>query len=319
MKNILIVGGAGYIGSYVVKLLRSRNYGVIVLDNLSTGDPHAVPAEILLRGDTANTRFLEYIFTENAIDGVMHFAAYKDVGESVRDPSVYYQNNVANTVNLLDTMRRFSINHFIFSSTAAIFGVPKQLPMNENHSCLPINPYGKTKLMVEEILKDFDTAYGLKFCALRYFNAAGADPSGEIKIGHFNQPNLIPIVLRSVKQEEAVKINGTDYQTKDGTCIRDYIHIHDLATAHLAAMEKLMSGSASCCYNLGNGQGFSVREVIDTAQKVTGKNIEVIEGPRRPGDPPVLYADASLAKQELAWVPQYPALETMIQHSWQAF
>lgn len=319
MKKILVVGGAGYIGSYVAKMLNAHHYDVVILDNLSTGDANAVQNLTLLRGDTANTRFLEYIFTEHAIDGVMHFAAYKDVGESVTDPAIYYQNNVANTINLLDTMRRFSIRHFLFSSTAAIFGIPQHLPINESHPCVPINPYGKSKLMVEDILKDFDSAYHIKSCCLRYFNAAGADPSGEIKIGHFNQPNLIPNILNCVKNKRAVKINGIDYQTKDGTCIRDYIHIHDLATAHIAALERLFAGEPSSNYNLGNGQGFSVREVIDSAQKVIGCDIETVEGPRRPGDPAVLLADATLVRKELNWQPQYPEIDIMIRHAWEAF
>jgi UDP-glucose 4-epimerase len=244
----------------------------------------------------------------------MHFAAYIDVGESVKDPIKYYQNNVVNTLNLLTAMLRHHIRHFVFSSTAAIFGNPVYPRISEDHPCHPLNPYGESKLMVEKMLHDLDTAYGLKFACLRYFNAAGGDPNGKIKNFQKYSSNLIPIILRNLKTNLPVTIFGTDYATPDGTCIRDYIHIEDLGKAHLIVLKHLLSGGASTCYNLGNGKGFSVREVIDTVEKVLNQKVNVIEGNRRPGDPPILLADSIKAVAELEWHPLY-SLELMIEHA----
>ena len=318
-KQILVVGGAGYIGSVVNKMLHQAGYQTIVLDNLSRGNRKAVTKGLFIQGDMADSHELDNIFKHHSIDAVMHFAALIDVGESVSNPAKYYHNNVANTLNLLEAMRRHGVLTFIFSSSAAIFGVPEQPYLTESHPCLPINPYGQTKLIVEGMLKNFDHAYGMKSCCLRYFNAAGGDPDGEIKIYPRKETNLIPIVLKSLKDPKgAITIFGTDYPTRDGTCVRDYIHVADLGTAHITAMEKLFQGEPSACFNLGNGQGFTVREVIHAAEKVTGLPVNVIEGPRRPGDPPTLLADSHKAQQELPWKARYPSLEEMITHAWKA-
>lgn len=316
---ILIVGGAGYIGSHVNEMLYRQGYQTIVLDNLSHGNREAVAHGTFIQGDLEDTRLLDEIFSTYKIDAVMHFAALKDVGESVKEPLRYYENNVANTLNLLSMMVKHRVNRMIFSSSAAIFGNPQEIPVSEEHPCHPINPYGKTKLMVEKILEDFDHAYGIRYSSLRYFNAAGGDPQGQIKNYQLTDSNLIPIILRNIlKGNPSVTIFGTNYATPDGTCIRDYIHIEDLGTAHIAALENLLKGSSSSCYNLGNGNGFSVREVIAAAEKVTGIKIHVYEGARRPGDPAVLIASSDKAKQELHWNPQYSSLETIIQHAWEA-
>jgi len=318
-KTILVVGGAGYIGSQVNKLLNQRGYHTVVFDNLSRGNKNAVIAGDFALGDMANLADLENVFHSYKIHAVMHFAAFTDVGESFIHPSRYYQNNVVNTLNLLNTMLQHHVKYFIFSSSAAIFGLPQEKSINEEHPTLPINPYGHTKLMVETILKDFDHAYGLKSCCLRYFNAAGGDPEGAIKSFKRKETNLIPLVLRSLQDPNGkITIYGIDYPTIDGTCIRDYIHVYDLSEAHITGMEKLLAGTPSSFYNLGNGNGYSVREVIQAAEKVTGLPVNVVEGDRRPGDPSVLVANAQKAHKELNWKPKYPDLEKMIQHAWQA-
>ncbi len=317
--TILIVGGAGFIGSHVNKMLYQAGYQTIVLDNLSRGYRQAVQYGTFIEGDLADTAVLYQIFENYAIDAVMHFAAFIDIGESVKNPAKYYFNNVAHTLNLLTAMLRYEVKTFIFSSTAAIFGHPLHPLINESHPCCPINPYGETKWMVEKILRDFENAYGLKFCCLRYFNAAGGDPEGKIKNYQLHTHNLIPRILLSLKKPDGVvTINGTDYPTPDGTCIRDYIHIEDLGTAHILAMEQLLSGQPSNYYNLGNGQGFSIRQVIQATEKVLRKKVQVVEGPRRPGDPPFLLADPSKATRELNWHPRY-TLEEMIAHAWKAY
>lgn len=317
-RTILVVGGAGFIGSHVNKMLDQKGYTTLVLDNLSTGNSKAVTRGKFFEGDIASTKTLDDIFAAHPIDAVMHFAAYTDVGESMVDPIKYYLNNVTNTLNLLNAMQRHAIKTFIFSSSAAIFGMPQDEQITENHPTHPINPYGATKLMVERILSDFDRAYGLRSCCLRYFNAAGGDPDGEVKNFKAKENNLIPVVLRSLKNGSTVTINGSDYPTPDGTCIRDYIHICDLGDAHILAMERLFNGSPSSQYNLGNGKGFSIREVLQTAEKVTGITPKVSVGPRRPGDPPVLVASSQKAHEELHWTPKYSGLETMIEHAWKA-
>lgn len=316
--SILIVGGAGYIGSHVNKELHKAGYDTVVYDNLSTGNRESVIAGEFIEGDIGDRQALKKLFSEYQIDAVMHFAAHIDVEESVHNPGKYYQNNFVNTKVLIDTMIEYKIKKFLFSSTAAIFGMPEQDIIDENHSKNPINPYGRSKLMVEELLQDYDAAYGLKYCALRYFNAAGGDPDRVLKNRKFAETNLIPVILRNLRNSNAQStIFGSDYPTKDGTCVRDYIHIIDLADAHLKGLEKLLSGSGSNVYNLGNGIGYTVREVIETTCKVTGESLNVVDGPRRPGDPHALIANGSKAMKELNWHPKY-SLEEMIDHAWTA-
>jgi UDP-glucose 4-epimerase len=318
-EMILIVGGAGYIGSHVNHRLAQLGYETVVLDNLCRGDRRAVAHGHFIEGDIADRRLLNEIFTKYNIETVMHFAAFIDVGESMLNPTKYYVNNVANTLNLLDAMQNNGIPYFIFSSTAAIFGTPLEVPVNEDHPKNPINPYGRSKLMVEQILADFDQAYGLKYACLRYFNAAGGDPEGKIKNYKTRESNLIPLALRSLKEPKgSITLFGTDYPTFDGTCIRDYIHVYDLADAHILAMQRLQRKLPSCQYNLGNGQGFTVQQVIQAVKAVTGKQLNIVEGSRRQGDPPILIADSTKAIGELEWKCRFPSLETMIEHAWLA-
>lgn len=316
--KILIVGGAGFIGSHVNKMVQHAGYQTLVFDNLSRSDPSTLLGSPFIQGDINDTQSLDMIFKHHSFDAVMHFAALIDVGESVRNPALYYQNNVSGTLNLLQAMLRHGVKKLIFSSTAAIYGNPQTSMIDENHPCRPINPYGYSKWMVELILRDFDQAYGLKSCCLRYFNAAGGDPEGKIKSYQIHTSNLIPLALKSIKTGSDVTIFGTDYPTPDGTCIRDYIHIEDLGAAHILGMKKLLDGSPSCVYNLGNGHGYSVKEVIHTAEYVTGQTIHVHEGIRRQGDPAVLVANAQKAMDELGWHPQYTSLETIIRDAWKA-
>ncbi|MGK5594849.1 MAG: UDP-glucose 4-epimerase GalE [Parachlamydiaceae bacterium] len=316
--KILITGGAGFIGSQVNYQLNERGYETIVLDDLSSGNPNTVIRGQLIQGSISNLKLLDSIFKKESIKAVMHFAAFTHVGESVSTPSKYYHNNVCSTLNLLDAMVNNQVNHFIFSSSAAVYGVPAKGKLVETDPCLPINPYGHTKRMVENILHDYHKAYDLNYTTLRYFNAAGGDPNGFIKAFRRKEGNLIPLALNSILDSTPLTINGTDYPTKDGTCVRDYIHLADLSEAHILAMEKLFKKGGESCYNLGNGQGFSVREVIDMTEKVTGRKVVVIEGARRPGDPPTLLADANKAQQELNWIPRYPELSTIIEHAWKA-
>lgn len=317
-KTILVTGGAGFIGSHVAKMLASSGYHPVIFDNLSTGNKTSACHGSFCLGDLANLHDLKKVFEEYPISAVMHFAAFIDVGESVHEPAKYYINNVVNTINLLETMRQFLVDKMIFSSSAAIFGLPVHIPMNVDHPCFPINPYGETKLMVEKILASYATAYDLHSCSLRYFNAAGSDPEGILKHNKRKEIHLIPKILQSLKQNEPLTIFGTDYPTKDGTCIRDYVHVDDLAKAHLLGLEQLLKGAPSSAYNLGIGNGYSVREVIAAAEKVTGLSARVIEGPRRQGDPKVLIADPKKAKEELKWQPKYTELESMVRHAWQA-
>lgn len=318
-KQILIVGGAGFIGSHVNKMLHCKGYQTIILDNLSRGHRAAVPYGTLIEGDLADPVVLRHIFETYSIQAVMHFAAFIDVGESVQSPAKYYLNNVANTLNLLTTMLQYQVKILIFSSSAAIFGQPLEPFIKEDHPCQPINPYGESKWMIEKILRDFGSAYDLRFCCLRYFNAAGGDPEGEIKNYQIHTSNLIPRILLNLKRKEnSVTIYGTDYSTLDGTCIRDYIHIEDLGNAHIAALEQLLKGGVSNFYNLGNGKGFSVREVVSAIQDVLNKKINIIESARRPGDPPVLLADSNKATHQLNWRPRY-LLQEMIEHAWKAY
>jgi UDP-glucose 4-epimerase len=316
--RILLVGGAGYIGSHMVKRLCQEGFEVTVLDNLSTGFREAVTGGRLIEGDLADRQGLESLFAAERFAGVMHFASYIQVGESVREPAKYYRNNVANTQNLLDAMTAHGVRYFIFSSSAAIFGEPVRTPIDESHPKNPVNPYGRSKWMVEQMLADYEAAYGLKSVCLRYFNAAGADPAGEIGERHNPETHLIPLVLQAASgQRPALTVFGTDYPTPDGSCIRDYIHVTDLCDAHLLALHRLWETDGSAVYNLGNGNGFSVHQVIETARRVTGCDIPVHRGERRVGDPAVLVADATRARRELHWRPRYAELATIIAHAWQ--
>ena len=315
--RILVVGGAGYIGSHMVKMLAAQSYRVTTLDNLSTGYRNAVSAGEFIQVDLADREVLATLFARQPFDAVMHFASYIQVGESVKEPSKYYANNVTNTLNLLDAMVTHGVKRFIFSSSAAVYGDPHTVPIPEDHSKEPINPYGRTKWIVEQILADYDHAYGLKSVSLRYFNAAGADPKGALGERHEPETHLIPLVLRAASgRAPDIKVFGRDYDTPDGTCIRDYVHVEDLCSAHRLAIDGLMQGKASNAYNLGNGSGFSVAEVIAAAERVTGRNIPVTDQPRRAGDPPRLVADARRARDELGWRPQYDSLDTIIDHAW---
>ena len=318
MKNILIVGGAGYIGSYMCKYLAKNGYHPIVLDNLVYGHRQAVKWGPFIAGQMADTRLLDQIFKEHPIAAVMHFAAFCYVGESVEDPGKYYQNNVAATITLLEEMLKKNIKNFIFSSSCAVYGEPVEIPITEQHPYNPINPYGRSKLMVEQILQDFRAAYGLEYVALRYFNAAGADPEGEIGEEHDPETHLIPLVLKTaLGQRETINIFGNDYATKDGTCIRDYIHIDDLAQAHLLALDRLLNGLPGGQYNLGNGNGYSVKEVIEVARDITSKQIPAKIVERRPGDPAVLIGSSAKAFKELGWKPQFADLNAIVETAWQ--
>ena len=314
--KVLVVGGAGYIGSHMVVRLLEDNIDVTTFDNLSGGYRDSVLGGNFIEGDLADTNLLDKVFSENNFDAVMHFASFIEVGESIHSPAKYYNNNVTNTLNLLDAMVRHSVLNFIFSSTAAIFGEPDYVPIDEKHSMIPINPYGQTKLMVEKVLADYDRAYGLKSVALRYFNAAG-DPETRIGERHVPESHLIPLVLQAASgRRESISIFGQNYDTPDGSCVRDYIHICDLCDAHLLAIKALQSSNMSAAYNLGNGNGFSVKEVIDVAKTVTGKDFKVVIAEARAGDPARLVADAALARKELKWKPKFSSLEDIIKHAW---
>ena len=311
--KILVVGGAGYIGSHMVVRLLQDNVEVTTLDNLSGGYRESVLGGAFIECDLADVNLLDKTFSENNFDVVMHFASFIEVGESIHSPAKYYNNNVTNTQNLLDAMVKHGVSNFIFSSTAAVFGEPEYVPIDEKHSMVPINPYGRTKLIVEQMLADYDRAYGMKSVALRYFNAAGADPETRIGERHVPESHLIPLVLQAASgRRDSISIFGQDYDTPDGTCIRDYIHICDLCDAHLLAIKSLQSNNISAAYNLGNGNGFSVKEVIDTAKEVTGKEFNVVIAESRAGDPARLVADASLARKELKWQPVFSSLEKII-------
>ncbi|MBD3768089.1 MAG: UDP-glucose 4-epimerase GalE [Gammaproteobacteria bacterium] len=321
--NILIVGGAGYIGSHMVKMLSQVGHHVCVLDNLTTGFREQVKYGELVVGDLQDLSLMETLFKAGAFDAVMHFAANSLVGESVSNPAKYYRNNVANTLNLLDVMVRHNVKNFIFSSTAATFGEPEYVPIDEKHPQKPINPYGASKLIIERILQDYAQAYGLNSISLRYFNACGADPDGELGECHDPETHLIPLILQAASgRRKSITVFGRDYPTEDGTCVRDYIHIYDLCCAHAQALNALVEGGeqGASCFNLGNGAGYSVQQVLDVAEKVVAQDscrVVVEEGERRAGDPAVLVADASLAMEELKWTPLYPDLETIIEHAWE--
>ena len=320
-RTILVTGGAGYIGSHAVLALKNAGYNVIVLDNLSYGHREIVDEVLqveLIVGDTSDRAVLDRLFSTHKIDAVMHFAAYIAVGESVKEPGKYYANNVASTLNLLEAMLAHEIDKIVFSSTCAVYGMPKEVPMTEQHPHDPLSPYAASKDMVERILSDFGTAFNLKSVAFRYFNACGADPGGLLGEDHTPETHLIPLaLLTALKKRETLYIFGTDYDTPDGTCVRDYIHVNDLADAHVLGLEYLLSGGESEVFNLGNGNGFSVREVIETARQVTGLEIPAVESDRRPGDAPILVGSSVKVRQMLGWNPNYANLHQIVSHAWQ--
>lgn len=319
--TILVTGGAGYIGSHAVLALEAAGYQVVILDNLEYGHRDLVEQVLqarLIVGDTTDRALLDQLFQTHNVAAVMHFAAYIAVGESVSEPAKYYRNNVYGTLNLLEAMLAAGVKRLVFSSTCAIYGPPKTVPIPEDHPQNPISPYATSKLMVEKMLIDFQSAYGLQSVCFRYFNAAGADPQGRLGEDHSPETHLIPLVLfAALGRRESVSIFGTDYDTRDGTCIRDYIHVADLADAHVKGVEYLLNGGETTFFNLGNGSGFTVKEVIETARQVTGQPITAIPQARRPGDPPSLVGSSDRARQVLGWDPQYPQLEDIVAHAWQ--
>ncbi len=315
--KILVLGGAGYIGSHMVRMLLSEGYSPVVIDDLSGGFASAVADAEFIVGSISDKNFLRTIFSSNTFSAVMHFASFISVGESVNHPGKYYSNNLISSIGLLDVMREFQVNKIIFSSTAAVYGNPLYTPIDEKHPTLPINPYGRTKLMVEEVLKDYEIAYGLRSVCLRYFNAAGADPEGVLGERHDPETHLIPLILQTLSgRRDSFDLYGDNYNTPDGTCIRDYVHVTDLCSAHLLALNKLLSGGNSSTYNLGYGKGYSVREVIELAQKITGRKLNYSNKPKRDGDSPELVANSNLCRDELGWSPKYDSLDTIISHAW---
>ncbi|MCK6542753.1 UDP-glucose 4-epimerase GalE [bacterium] len=315
--KILITGGAGYIGSHAVRLLLRAGHDVVILDNLIFGHADFAQGCPLIQADLSDMAMLEKTFEQHKPQAVLHFAAYAYVGESVENPGKYYQNNVGSTLHLLEAMVRHNVKKLVFSSTCATYGIPQKTPLTEEHPQVPINPYGQTKKMVEQILSDFDRAHGLKSVCLRYFNASGADPDGGIGEDHNPETHLIPLVLdAAMGRRSHITVYGADYETPDGTCVRDYIHVTDLADAHIRALDFLVRENRSDFFNLGNGKGFSVKEIIAASEKVTGKSIPVHYGERRPGDPAVLVGSAEKAKAILGWQPQYNDIHTIIQTAW---
>lgn len=318
MKNtILVVGGAGYIGSHMVKLLHQSGHQPVVLDNLSTGRQEAVCDAPIYVGDMADVELIDQVCRERAIDAVIHFAACIDVGESVREPNRYYENNVAKSIGLLNGLVRNNVRRLIFSSTCSVYGIPDELPITESSPAAPINPYGHSKRVVEEILKSYEVAHGLKHVVLRYFNAAGADPEGELGENHDPETHLIPLALRVANGRlPHLNLLGGHYDTHDGSGVRDYVHVMDLCRGHLLALQDLLSNGPSAVYNLGNGEGYSVLDVVRSVEEVTGKKVRVERAAPRPGEPSKLVADASKARDYLGWEPQYPKLEDMVRHAW---
>jgi UDP-glucose 4-epimerase len=315
---ILVVGGAGYIGSHMVLDLLRAGYPVVTLDNLSRGHRELLPGGDFIEGDLGNPADLQRVFASYPVGAVMHFAAHSQVGESVEQPLLYYRNNVANTIGLLEAMQDAGVGHFIFSSTAAVYGEPEQVPITEDHPRHPTNPYGATKLAVERLLADLSPASGLTWSVLRYFNAAGADASGTIGERHEPETHLIPLVLQvATGQRPGIRIFGDDYPTPDGTCLRDYVHVSDLTRAHLLALEALLAGGGNTTYNLGNSTGYSVRQVIEAARTITGHPIPAEVAPRRAGDPAVLVADSGRIRAGLGWQPAYEDIEAIIRTAWE--
>ena len=317
METVLVTGGAGYVGSHACKALAAAGYRPVVLDNMIYGHEWAVQWGPLEIGDTADLPFVLNVIEKHQPIAVIHFAAFAYVGESVTDPQKYYRNNLSGTLGLLEAMIKTRVSQLIFSSTCATYGVPAGKTIPEDAPQWPINPYGRSKLMVEQILRDYDHAYGLKSISLRYFNAAGADPDGDIGEDHDPETHLIPLVLdAAIGRRPHITIFGTDYDTPDGTCVRDYIHVTDLADAHVRALRSLAEGAATDAFNLGVGDGYSVRQVIDAARTISGQDIEIVEGNRRPGDPPYLVAEPGRARKTLGWQPALPNLEDIIRTAW---
>lgn len=314
---VLVCGGAGYIGSHVNKQLNKEGYETVVFDNLIYGHREAVKWGHFVQGDLKNIDEIEAVFQKYSIEAVFHFAAYAYVGESVKEPEKYYYNNVANTLNLLHVMKKYGCNKIIFSSTCATYGEPERVPITEDMQQSPINPYGASKLMVETIFQDYSKAYDLKFVVLRYFNAAGADPEGEIGESHTPETHLIPLVLDAASgKRQDIKVFGTDYDTPDGSCLRDYIHVYDLATAHLLALHYLEEGKESNFFNLGNALGTSVLEVVESVKKVTNRKFRVTMTDRREGDPAKLVGSSEKAQKVLGWKPVYGDIDTIVEHAW---
>ena len=317
MSTILVCGGAGYIGSHMVAELLENNHEVVVLDSLVKGHKEALLGGKLYVGDLRDRKILDKVFTENKIDAVIDFAAFSLVGESMTEPLKYFNNNVYGTISLLEAMRDYNVKYIVFSSTAATYGEPEIVPITENSKTVPTNAYGESKLLVEKILRWCDHAYGIKYTTLRYFNAAGAHISGKIGEDHSPETHLIPIILDvALGNREKIMMFGDDYDTKDGTCVRDYIHVSDLASAHSLALKRLMNGGDSAIYNLGNGTGFTVKEMVEIARKVTGHPIPAEVAERRAGDPAVLIASSKKAMDELGWKPKYADVETIISTAW---
>lgn len=315
--NLFVTGGAGYIGSHMVRMLCDAGHTVTVYDDLSTGHRDAIGPATLVQGSLADREMLGRTLANGHFDAVFHFAGSIEVGESVRDPGKYYRNITAASLNLIEAMHAADVRRIIFSSTAAIFGEPQYVPIDEAHPTAPVNPYGRAKLQVEHMLSDCDGAYGIKSVCLRYFNAAGAHPSGEIGERHEPESHLIPLLLQTVSgRRRSMQLFGRDYDTPDGSCMRDFIHVMDLCGAHLLALDRLAQGSGSARYNLGSGQGYSVLEVIAAVERVTRKRVNVIDAPRRPGDPARLVADSGLARRELGWQPIHEGLDDIIAHAW---
>lgn len=317
MSTILVCGGAGYIGSHMVAELLENNHEVVVLDSLVKGHKEALLGGKLYVGDLRDRKILDKVFTENKIDAVIDFAAFSLVGESMTEPLKYFNNNVYGTISLLEAMRDYNVKYIVFSSTAATYGEPEVVPITEDSKTIPTNAYGESKLLVEKILRWCDHAYGIKYTTLRYFNAAGAHISGKIGEDHSPETHLIPIILDvALGNREKIMMFGDDYDTKDGTCVRDYIHVSDLASAHSLALKRLMNGGDSAIYNLGNGTGFTVKEMVEIARKVTGHPIPAEVAERRAGDPAVLIASSKKAMEELGWKPKYADVETIISTAW---
>lgn len=316
-SKILVTGGAGFIGSLVNKMLHQAGFETVVIDNLSCGSKEAVICGRFYEGDIGSPEFLDSLFQKKRFDAVMHFAALTNVGDSVANPALYYRNNVVYTLTLLEKMLCYGVKRIIFSSSAAVYGLPQTGLITESHPIHPINPYGESKWMIEKILSNFDLAYQLRSISLRYFNAAGGDPEGEIKINK-TPNNLIPIALNKLIHHHPLPLFGTDYSTPDGTCVRDYIHVADLGSAHILALQKLLDGAPSNVYNLGNGTGYSVKEVLHAIEEVTGEKLSLEIKPRRAGDPPYLVADATKALHELEWKPTFPNLKQMIADAWKS-
>ncbi len=317
MNSVLVTGGAGYIGSHAVKALAAGGVRVVVYDNLAAGHREgARAATAIVEADIHDTARLRLTIREHQVDAVMHFAAWLSVGESVRDPPKYYRNNLVGALSVLDAMIAENVKHLVFSSTAAVFGTPIQTPITEAHPTQPINAYGQSKLAVEQALPHFDTAYGLRWVALRYFNAAGADPDGELGEDHSPELHLIPRAIDAALGRDSFQIFGDDYDTPDGTCLGDYVHVTDLASAHVLALEALRGGAPSAKYNLGNGRPTSVKDVIDAVERVTGRKVPFSTGPRRPGDPAVLFASSDRIRRELGWTPRFEDIDVIVETAW---